>query len=278
MDSSASTTDSEHTNDPMPREPLQVGQASLLASLSLREVSRLLGVLDVRAPVHVAPEFIRLWSLSEAGTQVPNGWETNGELEAAWPCLGGRPMTDAFNEGVSSIEDWSWLVTCVRSVSWAFLGQKIIEIVRIHWRRTWVPLHLIRTTPHQKKLRQLKSEFNKLNSRSAFQRNSIISEEDLYRLGKFRLVPRARFHVHQVLNYTILDGSSSVLECVLVDFKDTWEHASAIMSGRNLWEQVAERRLDQYKWLQTRKMIPSQLNSVALSDLLKNYLAFYHNE
>lgn len=142
--------------------------------------------------------------------------------------------------------DFAWLIKGVRAVKIATFRKEMREVCHISWGKCWIPITSINERSHPQmrlSLERQKAKYASLPPRRQA-RSKRFAESQVYRfLASLKSSPWKPFYVYEVIDYAVITGLE-VREAVLVRFADTYEHCSSMVTSKELWCDVNQRRVE----------------------------------
>ena len=193
-------------------------------------------------------------NVDESGDVVPpDGWEVNPNYAAIVdPEIPEEAMNARdYNSRVRDIREVAWLLTGISDVKLAVLGDVVLELVHITWSPCWVPIKLVVLDTDQLnvELNREKKAWEKKGPRARKGIQGTIPGMVQKTLALFRLMGDSQYLLRQITKYAVIpslsaDDAESDVEVVRADFKETYEHSTALFLNPELWKELCKRRIE----------------------------------
>lgn len=180
----------------------------------------------------------------------PDDWHKNKRYAALWDLDFSGPEVDPdeYNAMVSEVTDLAWLVAGIRHCKLAVLGSTVLELVNLTWKPCWVPLHMVEidSPKLEEQLKQEKTRYKKLGPKGKFNRRKTIPQHVNRVMAIWRLTKETTFLLRQINQYAIVPvpDLGENIEVIKADFRDTYEHSSALFMNKKLWADLLVRRVE----------------------------------
>lgn len=209
--------------------------------------------------------------VNELGLVIPPpGWQVNSAYAALWnPDFSGPEVSvEDHNDSVAEVADVAWLIAGIRHVKVAVLGSGVVEVLSLSWKPCWVPLHMVcLDSEHLKTQVTLrKKKYGRLGDQAKNGMRHTIPAHVGRVLALARLTKESTFLVKQVIKFAVItvpDLGDNV-EVIKADFKDTFEHSSALFTNKELWKELCRRRVEA-----ARSHLTSEKDSTIMREFLR---------
>ena len=193
-------------------------------------------------------------AVDEYGNVVPpDGWDADPNYAAIVdPEIPAEAMNARdYNSRISDIREVAWLLTGISDVKLAVLGDVVLELVHITWSPCWVPIHHVVLDNDQLnvELDREKKIWEKKGPRAKKGIQGTIPGMVRRTLALFRLNGDSKYPLRQVTKYAVIpslnaDDAEPEVEVIRADFKDTYEHSTALFLNPELWKELCKRRVE----------------------------------